>query len=183
MTKKISGLWLPFVTPFKDGAVDFSSYERLIEHTSRWAWTGCSRSAPRASRRRWTRRDRRAGRAHCGTVAGRVPVFVGVGGNATRKVEKALSGWSELPSTGIVWSAPSTIGRVRTDCSPISAPSPRRHRDVLIYNILYRTAVNLTKTRCSSLPRYRTSWASRTVPAASRSRSSCFRASPGVSRC
>ena len=32
MTAKISGLWLPLVTPFKDGAVDFSSYERLIEH-------------------------------------------------------------------------------------------------------------------------------------------------------
>jgi len=32
MTTKISGLWLPLVTPFKDGAVDFSSYERLIEH-------------------------------------------------------------------------------------------------------------------------------------------------------
>ena len=28
----ITGLWLPIVTPFKDGAVDFKSYERLIEH-------------------------------------------------------------------------------------------------------------------------------------------------------
>src|SRR6266850_1338543 len=28
----ISGLWLPIITPFKDGAVDFSSYERLIEY-------------------------------------------------------------------------------------------------------------------------------------------------------
>ncbi|MGH6950215.1 MAG: dihydrodipicolinate synthase family protein, partial [Vitreimonas sp.] len=32
MTTKISGLWLPLITPFKDGAVDFASYERLIEH-------------------------------------------------------------------------------------------------------------------------------------------------------
>src|SRR5687768_16160988 len=30
--KMITGLWLPIVTPFKDGAVDFKSYERLIEH-------------------------------------------------------------------------------------------------------------------------------------------------------
>ena len=29
---KISGLWLPLVTPFKDGDVDFPSYERLIDH-------------------------------------------------------------------------------------------------------------------------------------------------------
>ena len=32
MTPRISGLWLPLVTPFKDGAVDFASYERLIDH-------------------------------------------------------------------------------------------------------------------------------------------------------
>ena len=26
------GLWLPLVTPFKDGAIDFASYTRLVEH-------------------------------------------------------------------------------------------------------------------------------------------------------
>ncbi|HEY4168709.1 MAG TPA: dihydrodipicolinate synthase family protein, partial [Reyranella sp.] len=25
-------LWLPLITPFKDGAVDFASYERLVRH-------------------------------------------------------------------------------------------------------------------------------------------------------
>ena len=28
----ISGVWLPIVTPFVDGAVDFAGYERLLEH-------------------------------------------------------------------------------------------------------------------------------------------------------
>ena len=28
----LSGVWLPVVTPFHDGAIDFASYERLIEH-------------------------------------------------------------------------------------------------------------------------------------------------------
>ena len=27
-----SGIWLPIVTPFKDGAVDFASYQRLLHH-------------------------------------------------------------------------------------------------------------------------------------------------------
>lgn len=27
-----SGLWLPLITPFKDGAVDHASYERLLDH-------------------------------------------------------------------------------------------------------------------------------------------------------
>ena len=32
MSTRISGLWLPLVTPFKDGAVDYASYERLVAH-------------------------------------------------------------------------------------------------------------------------------------------------------
>ena len=28
----ISGVWLPLITPFKDGAVDLASYERLVAH-------------------------------------------------------------------------------------------------------------------------------------------------------
>ena len=32
MSTRISGLWLPLVTPFKDGAVDYTSYERLVAH-------------------------------------------------------------------------------------------------------------------------------------------------------
>jgi 4-hydroxy-tetrahydrodipicolinate synthase len=26
------GVWLPIVTPFRDGAIDYASYERLLEH-------------------------------------------------------------------------------------------------------------------------------------------------------
>ena len=26
------GLWLPLITPFKDGAVDHASYDRLLDH-------------------------------------------------------------------------------------------------------------------------------------------------------
>ena len=27
-----NSLWLPLITPFKDGAVDFTSYQRLVAH-------------------------------------------------------------------------------------------------------------------------------------------------------
>ena len=32
MQTKPAGLWAPLITPFKDGAVDYASYERLIDH-------------------------------------------------------------------------------------------------------------------------------------------------------
>ena len=28
----ISGVWLPIITPFVDGVVDFAGYERLLRH-------------------------------------------------------------------------------------------------------------------------------------------------------
>ncbi len=28
----LSGVWIPLITPFKDGQVDLASYRRLIEH-------------------------------------------------------------------------------------------------------------------------------------------------------
>ena len=87
----IDGLWLPIVTPFRDGAVDFKSYERLIEHYLALGidalfplgTTGESPTLDEAETDELVERT-------LATVAGRVPVFVGVGGNATAKVEKDL---------------------------------------------------------------------------------------------
>ena len=36
----ISGIWLPLITPFVDGQVDFASYERLLEHYLETAVSG-----------------------------------------------------------------------------------------------------------------------------------------------
>jgi 4-hydroxy-tetrahydrodipicolinate synthase len=77
-------------------------------------------------------------------VAGRVPVFVGVGGNATHKVEKALRRLERFAFEGIVsvcpyYNRPGQDGLI-THFRRIAAATDR---DVLIYNIPYRTAVNL----------------------------------------
>jgi 4-hydroxy-tetrahydrodipicolinate synthase len=142
----ISGLWLPIVTPFRDGAVDFRSYERLIDHYLALGIDGLfplgtTGEAPTLEEAEIDELVERT----VERVAGRVPVFVGVGGNATSKVEKALRRLERFAFAGIVsvcpyYNRPSQDGLVEhfraialaTDC------------DVLIYNIPYRTAVNLT---------------------------------------
>jgi 4-hydroxy-tetrahydrodipicolinate synthase len=141
----ISGLWLPLITPFKDGAVDFSSYERLIEHYLALGvdglfplgTTGESPALDEAETDELVERT-------VAKVAGRVPVFVGVGGNATRKVEKALRRLERLAFDGIVsvcpyYNRPSQDGLL----AHFRAIAAATDRDVLIYNIPYRTAVNL----------------------------------------
>ena len=145
MTTPISGLWLPLVTPFKDGAVDFASYERLIDH---YIDAGVNGLFPLGTTGESPALDddevdalveRTVARA-----AGRVPVFVGVGSNATHKVERTLRRLERFAFAGIVsvcpyYNRPSQEG-LRLHFQRIAAATDRA---IVIYNIPYRTAVNL----------------------------------------
>ena len=146
MTPKLSGLWLPLITPFKDGAVDFSSYERLIEHYLALGvdglfplgTTGESPTLDEAEIDAVVERT-------VAVAAGRVPVFVGVGGNATHKVEKTLRRLERFAFAGIVsvcpyYNRPSQDGLI----AHFRRIAQATDRDVAIYNIPYRTAVNLS---------------------------------------
>jgi 4-hydroxy-tetrahydrodipicolinate synthase len=77
-------------------------------------------------------------------AAGRVPVFVGVGSNATHKVERTLRRLERFAFDGIVsvcpyYNRPSQQG-LKLHFQRIAQATDR---DILIYNIPYRTAVNL----------------------------------------
>jgi len=153
----ITGLWLPIVTPFKDGAVDFKSYERLIEHYLALGIDGLfplgtTGESPTLDEGEIDELVERT----VATVAGRVPVFVGVGGNATAKVEKALKRLERHAFEGIVsvcpyYNRPSQDG-LRAHFTRIAEATAR---EILIYNIPYRTSVNLandTLLRLAELP-------------------------------
>jgi 4-hydroxy-tetrahydrodipicolinate synthase len=143
--KKISGLWLPLVTPFKDGAVDRTSYERLVSH---YIACGVDGLLPLGTTGESPALDDAEVESliECtlATAAGRVPVFIGIGGNATRKVERALRRLHHLPFDGILsvcpyYNRPGQDGLVQH----FRAVAAATDRPVVIYNIPYRTAVNL----------------------------------------
>jgi 4-hydroxy-tetrahydrodipicolinate synthase len=143
---KISGLWLPLVTPFKDGDVDFPSYERLIDHylaegVDGLFPLGTTGESPALDDDEIDELVERT----VAKAAGRVPVFVGVGGNATHKVEKTLRRLDRFAFEGIVsvcpyYNRPSQDGLI----AHFRAIAAATDRDVLIYNIPCRTAVNLS---------------------------------------
>ena len=141
-----AGLWLPIVTPFRDGAVDLESYERLIAH---YLALGIDGLFPLGTTGEAPTLDEAESEAlierTVSAVAGRVPVFVGVGGNATAKVEKAVRRLERHAVDGIVsvcpyYNRPSQDGLV----AHFRAIAAATDRQVLIYNIPYRTAVNLS---------------------------------------
>jgi 4-hydroxy-tetrahydrodipicolinate synthase len=138
-------LWLPLITPFKDGAVDFASYERLIAHYRGFGvdaffplgTTGESPALDDAEIEALIERTL--------AVAGDVPVYVGVGGNATAKVVRTLKRLERLPFRGIVsvcpyYNRPGQDGLI----AHFKAIASETDREVFIYNIPYRTAVNLS---------------------------------------
>src|SRR3954465_13947468 len=141
----ISGVWIPLITPFKDGAIDLASYRRLIEH-----YIGCgvaglfplgtTGEAP-------TLDDAEADAVIAETVdaaAGRGPVFVGIGGNATHKVIRTIRRIERYEFDGIVSVCP-YYNRPAQDGlrQHFTAISEATDRSILIYNIPYRTSVNL----------------------------------------
>src|SRR2546429_1475226 len=84
--RTISGVWLPIITPFADGAVDFRSYERLLEYylargVNGVFPVGTTGESPALDDDEIDAVVERT----VAVVGGRVPVFVGIGGNATHK--------------------------------------------------------------------------------------------------
>src|SRR5262249_1987954 len=77
-------------------------------------------------------------------VAGRLPVFVGIGGNATRKGIKTAERLSRFDFAGIVSGCPYYKRPAQKGIQKhFSAIADATGRQILIYNIPYRTSVNL----------------------------------------
>jgi 4-hydroxy-tetrahydrodipicolinate synthase len=154
---QISGIWLPIITPFLDGTVDLDGYERLLEHYLEKGVhgifpVGTTGESPTLDDDEMEALVDRTVRV----VAGRVPVFVGIGSNATARVLKTIKRLERYPFEGIVsvcpyYNRPGQDG-LREHFTRIAEATDR---EVLIYNIPYRTSVNLandTLLRLAELP-------------------------------
>lgn len=155
--QKISGVWVPLVTPFNNGEVDIDSYRRLIEH---YIDKGVSGLFPLGTTGEVsTLEDAEIDMIVAETVsaaAGRLPVFVGIGGNATGKVLKTIKRLERHDFDGIVSVCP-YYNRPTQDGlhQHFKAIAETTDRPILIYNIPYRTGVNLqneTLLKLAELP-------------------------------
>jgi 4-hydroxy-tetrahydrodipicolinate synthase len=143
---RFSGVWLPIITPFKDGEIDYAGYERLVDHYVR---AGVSGVIPLGTTGESPTIDEAETEAlvelTVATVAGRVPILIGVGGNDTRKVVKAVKRLQQHAVQGVLsvcpyYNRPSQDG-MREHFTRVAEATDR---PILIYNIPYRTGVNLT---------------------------------------
>lgn len=144
----LHGLWLPLITPFRDGALDEISLRRLVAHYATepvdgfilGATTGEGMSLDDAEAERLVSVTRAALEA-----AGRpVPIYLGLCGSDTRKLGKALAQTDSWGMEGYLiacpyYTRPSQEGLFQH----FSALADSTAKPILIYNIPYRTGVNL----------------------------------------
>lgn len=142
------GLWLPLVTPFRDGALDDSSLRRLVRHYAAAPLDGLILAATTGEGltldEEETERLVVLVAEELAAAGRRLPLFLGLSGSDTRKLAKALHGTASWPIDGYLiacpyYTRPSQEGMVRH----FTTLAGNTARPIMIYNIPYRTGVNL----------------------------------------
>jgi 4-hydroxy-tetrahydrodipicolinate synthase len=142
------GLWLPLVTPFRDGDLDEISLRRLVRHYASEPIDGFVLAATTGEG--LTLDEEESERlvhivaSEVAKSSRRLPLYYGLSGADTRKLSKTLAAIGAWPLDGYLiacpyYSRPSQLGLFRH----FSALSESTSRCILIYNIPYRTGVNL----------------------------------------
>jgi 4-hydroxy-tetrahydrodipicolinate synthase len=139
------GVYVPMVTPFRDGSVDFESHERLLGYLldfdldgiMMFGTTGERLSLIESETRQLVERTLRR-------TEGRLPLYLGVAGASTAEVEQAILVLDEYPATGYLVGSPYYM-RPNQDglIEHYRRTSAATAKPVLIYNIPFRTAVNV----------------------------------------
>ncbi len=150
------GVYLPVVTPFYDNAVDYQSYVNLLTYykkkdISGFIPLGTTGESPCITVDEY----KRIVETTLETLDGQVPVFAGIGGNFTDKVIKRIREFENTGIAGILsvcpyYNRPDQNGLFRH----FEKISESTVLDIIIYNIPYRTGVNMSNDTLLKLSEY-----------------------------
>lgn len=142
---KIQGVWLPMITPFIGEQVDFQSLKKMVDYYIAKGIHGIMPLATTGESPTIAEDEYEAILAKTlEYVEGRVPVIVGLGGNDTKKVVKQLKTVEKYKVNGILsvcpyYNRPAQQG-IYEHFLKISEATDL---DIVLYNIPYRTGVNI----------------------------------------
>lgn len=157
MDTRIQGIWLPLITPFRDGTLDETSLRRMTRHYLGQPIDGLILAATTGEGLTLDDGDtERLVGVVAAELAGRLPAYLGISGSDTRKLGKALAATAAWPVAGYLiacpyYTRPSQEGLYRH----FAALASETARPIIVYNIPYRTGVNLaneTLLRLAALP-------------------------------
>lgn len=139
-----SGIWVPLITPFRDGAVDHAALRTLVRDGVDAGLAGFVALGTTGEPSSLSAAEQLAVLDTVLDAAGDVPVLAGVAGNNVAGVLERVRGLNKLPVAGYLVPAPyyvrpSQAGLVAffTDVANAST------KPIVIYDIPYRTGVRL----------------------------------------
>lgn len=150
---RFEGIWLPLITPFRNGELDLPAVRRLA---TRYATSGlhglvvCGTTGEPAT---LTPDERlRVLDSVLDAVAGRIPVIMGIASNDTRAAVASIGPLRARPLAGLLvtspyYTRPSQAG-VRAH---IHAIADKTALPIILYNIPYRTGINIDVTTVQAL--------------------------------
>jgi 4-hydroxy-tetrahydrodipicolinate synthase len=148
LRSRLQGLWLPLVTPFRDGELDEVSLRRLVRHYARRPVDGLILAATSGEGLTLSRAELeqvvtlvRAELADCGST---LPLCLGLSGADTRRMQDMLDETAPWPIDGYLIASPYyTRPSQRGLLQHFSALADHASWPIILYNIPYRTSVNL----------------------------------------
>jgi 4-hydroxy-tetrahydrodipicolinate synthase len=148
LRSRLHGLWLPLVTPFRNGELDQASLRRLVRHYTGGPVDGLILAATSGEGLTlgMAELERLVAlvRAEIAGSGRTMPVCLGLSGSSTRKMLDALDETAAWPIDGYLiaspyYSRPSQRGLLQH----FTALADHASWPIVLYNIPYRTAVNL----------------------------------------
>jgi 4-hydroxy-tetrahydrodipicolinate synthase len=148
LRSRLHGLWLPLVTPFRNGELDEASLRRLVRHYANGPVDGLILAATSGEGLTLgmaeLERVVALVRAEIAGSGRTMPVCLGLSGSSTRKMLDALDETAAWPIDGYLiaspyYSRPSQRGLLQH----FTALADHASWPIVLYNIPYRTAVNL----------------------------------------
>jgi 4-hydroxy-tetrahydrodipicolinate synthase len=153
---RLQGIWLPLITPFKDGRLDESSIAALVRHYVDKPIDGMVLAATTGEglTLSWDEIERLVAVA-AETAGGQMPLCLGVCGSDTGKLVTLIEQTASWPVEAYLiscpyYSRPSQEGLRRHFTAAAAAST----KPIVLYNIPYRTGVNMsneTMLRLASL--------------------------------
>ena len=155
ITAHFQGIWVPMVTPFRDGAIDFDAAQQLAGELAASGVNGlvvCGTTGEAAM----------LGESEQGMLLGsvleavgpRFPVVMGIGGSDTHAVTAAVQRYHDHPLAGLLISAPAYVrpsqeGIIRH----FQAIAAATDHSIVLYNVPARTGVHITTATAALLAR------------------------------
>jgi len=132
-----SGIWLPLVTPMRNGEVDIDALQHLADYYSRTEISGFVALGTTGEAALLSETERVTD-----VVGGRLPVLVGVGGPDTREVIRELRRYEHWDCAGYLVSPPTYIcpdqAGVQWHFEQVALATDR---SIVLYNVPHRTGV------------------------------------------